>query len=103
MFRDALKARARLTVDRLCAIPGVSCVPPRAAFYAMPKVTLPPGKTDEGYVLALLRSTGVLCVYGSGFGLPKEDGFFRIVFLAPPDELREIYDVMAAFTALYLQ
>ena len=102
-FRDALKARARLTVDRLCAIPGVSCVPPRAAFYAMPKVTLPPGKTDEGYVLALLRSTGVLCVYGSGFGLPKEDGFFRIVFLAPPDELREIYDVMAAFTAQYLQ
>src|SRR2546430_180368 len=53
-FREALKARARLTVDRLRAMPGVSCVPPRAAFYAMPKVTLPPGKTDEDYVLALL-------------------------------------------------
>ena len=102
-FREALKARARLTVDRLRAMPGVSCVPPRAAFYAMPKVTLPPGKTDEDYVLALLRSTGVLCVYGSGFGLPKEDGFLRIVFLAPLDELSEIYDLMAAFTAQYLQ
>ena len=66
-------------------------------------MTLPPGKTDEDYVLALLRSTGVLCVYGSGFGLPKEDGFLRIVFLAPLDELSEIYDLMAAFTAQYLQ
>ena len=48
----------------------------------MPQVALPPGRTDEDYVLALLRATGVLCVYGSGFGLPAEDGFLRIVFLA---------------------
>src|SRR5262249_41715245 len=27
-FRDALKARARVTVERLLAMPGVSCVPP---------------------------------------------------------------------------
>jgi len=102
-FRDALRARATLTVDRLCAMPGVSCVAPTAAFYAMPKVTLPPGKTDEDYVLSLLRATGVLCVYGSGFGLPKEAGFLRIVFLASLQELSEIYDLMAAFTAQYLQ
>ena len=31
--------------------------------------------------------TGILCVYGSGFGLPAADGFFRVVFLAPPDAL----------------
>ena len=48
------------------------CVAPRAAFYAMPKVSLPPGRTDEHYVLALLRETGILCVYGSGFGVPAE-------------------------------
>ena len=40
--------------------------------------------TDEDYVLALLRATGVLCVYGSGFGTRPEDGFFRVVFLASP-------------------
>lgn len=101
-LRDALKARATLTVDRLRAMPGVTCVAPTAAFYAMPQIQLPPGKTDEDYVLSLLRATGVLCVYGSGFGLPKEAGFFRIVFLAPLDELKEIYDLMAAFTAQYL-
>jgi alanine-synthesizing transaminase len=102
-FRQALKARAALTVDRLRAMPGVSCVAPTAAFYAMPRVALPAGKTDEDFVLSLLRSTGVLCVYGSGFGLPKEGGFFRIVFLASLEELGEIYDLMAAFTAQYLQ
>ena len=84
-------------------MPGVSCVAPTAAFYAMPRVQLPAGKTDEDYVKALLHATGVLCVYGSGFGLPPEQGFLRIVFLAPLDELATIYDLMAAFTADYLQ
>lgn len=102
-FRQALKARATLTVESLRKMPGVSCTMPTAAFYVMPQFSLPKGKTDEDFVLSLLRTTGVLCVYGSGFGLPKEDGFLRIVFLAPLDELREIYELMAAFTAQYLQ
>ena len=54
-------------------------------------------------MLALLRATGVLCVHGSGFGLPASDGFLRVVFLASPDELREIYRVMADFTRQYLE
>jgi alanine-synthesizing transaminase len=101
-FRDALKVRAELTIGRLCAMPGVTCVAPTAAFYAMPRVALPPGRTDEQYVKALLHATGVLCVHGSGFGLPADQGFLRIVFLAPPDELTEIYDLMERFTAQYL-
>jgi aspartate/methionine/tyrosine aminotransferase len=101
-FRSALRARAQVTVDMLRAIPGVTCSAPAAAFYAMPKVDLPAGQTDEDYVLGLLRATGVLCVYGSGFGMPPADGFLRIVFLAPPDELREIYQLMGSFTADYL-
>jgi aspartate/methionine/tyrosine aminotransferase len=101
-FRAALKERAALTCESLQAIPGVTCTPPHAAFYAMPRIALPPGRTDEDYVLALLRGTGVLCVYGSGFGLPAADGFLRIVFLAPPDELRDIYRLMADFTRDYL-
>jgi alanine-synthesizing transaminase len=102
-FRQALRERANLTVSRLNAIPGMSCVAPTGAFYAMPKIDLPPGRTDEDYVLALLRETGVLCVYGSGFGTKPEDGFFRVVFLASPAELAAIYDAMAQFTARYLE
>jgi alanine-synthesizing transaminase len=101
-FRSALKARSELTVNRLRAMPGITCVAPTAAFYAMPRVALPRGRTDEDYVKALLNATGVLCVYGSGFGLPADEGFLRIVFLAPLDELSEIYDLMASFTAEYL-
>jgi aspartate/methionine/tyrosine aminotransferase len=58
--------------------------------------------TDEDYVLALLRATGILCVYGSGFGLPADQGFFRVVFLARPDVLSTIYNDIAAFTADFL-
>jgi alanine-synthesizing transaminase len=101
-FRAALRERADLTIRRLNAIPGMSCVAPRGAFYAMPKVTLPPGRTDEEYVLALLREGGVLCVHGSGFGTAPGDGFFRVVFLASPAELSAIYDTMEAFTKEYL-
>ena len=102
LFRKALAERAHLTTQMLNAIPGMSCVEPRAAFYALPSVSLPPGKSDEDYVLALLRETGILTVHGSGFGMRPEDGYFRIVFLADPRELALVYADMAAFTQAYL-
>ena len=68
----------------------------------MPRVALPPGRTDEDFVLGLLRETGILCVYGSGFGLPADQGYFRVVFLASPAELGAIYDDLAAFTGRFL-
>jgi alanine-synthesizing transaminase len=102
LFRDALRERARVTFEHLNAIEGITCVAPTAAFYAMPRVALPPGKTDEDFVLALLRATGVLCVYGSGFATAPGDGYFRVVFLAAPSELREIYQLIADFTREFL-
>ena len=93
--RGAARRAPTVTAERLSAMPGMTCGLPTAGFYAMPKVDLPPGRTDEDYMLGLLRATGVLCVYGSGFGMPAEDGFFRVVFLASPEELDEIYGLMA--------
>jgi len=101
-FRAQLKARATVTAERMAAIPGMTCALPTAGFYAMPTLALPPGRTDEEYVLGLLRATGVLCVYGSGFGMPARDGCFRIVFLASPEELHTIYGLMAEFTGEFL-
>ena len=101
-FVAALRVRADLTMERLGRIEGIRCVAPRAAFYVMPQVALPPGTTDEDFVLGLLRSTGVLCVYGSGFDAPADQGLFRIVFLAAPDVLTDIYDDLAAFTGEFL-
>jgi aspartate/methionine/tyrosine aminotransferase len=101
-FTDALKVRAALTATRLNAMPGMRCVTPRAAFYAMPQIALPAGRTDEDFVLGLLKATGILCVYGAGFGTPSDQGFFRLVFLASPEVLRGVYDDMAAFTRTFL-
>jgi alanine-synthesizing transaminase len=96
-FRQALRERAELTTARFNAMPGMQVVAPQAAFYAMPQVTLPKGRTDEDFVLGLLRAKGILCVHGSGFGLPADGGYFRVVFLASPTELGVIYDDVAEY------
>jgi aspartate/methionine/tyrosine aminotransferase len=101
-FRAALAERGRVTTEAFSSMPGMRCVAPRAAFYALPSVSLPPGRTDEEYVLALLDATGILVVHGSGFGTAPEEGYFRVVFLADPEELRRVYADIAAFTSDYL-
>jgi len=53
-------------------------------------------------VIELLRATGVLCVHGSGFGMDPRDGYFRMVFLAPPAQLNEIWDLIGDFNKSFL-
>jgi alanine-synthesizing transaminase len=101
-FREALVERAAITTSLLNAAPLLTCAPPAAAFYAMPRVALPPGRTDEDFVIELVRATGILCVHGSGFGMPPSEGFLRVVFLASPGELSEIYGAIAAFARAFL-
>lgn len=101
-FAHELRVRADLTMSRLSASPHLRCVAPQAAFYVMPQVLLPTGTTDEDFVLGLLRETGILCVYGSGFGMPADQGFFRIVYLASPDELSAIYDDLVAYVGHFV-
>ncbi len=100
-FRRQLGERAELTARRLNAIDGVRCVPPAAAFYALPRFELPPGRTDFDFVRGLLRETGILCVHGSGFGMDPSEGYVRIIFLADPDRLDTYYDQIEAFTAAF--
>ena len=100
-LRADLRARADVTTRALNAIPGFSCARPAGAFYAMPRVALRPGDSDELFVLELLRRTGILTVYGSGFGLPPGEGFFRVVFLAAPAELEAIYRTIGTFAQDY--
>ncbi len=102
-FVRELRLRADLTVSRLGASPDLKVVAPQAAFYVMPQVLLPPGRTDEDFVLGLLRETGILCVYGSGFGMPADLGFFRIVYLASPDQLGAIYDDLVQYASLFVR
>ena len=100
-FREALRDRAELVFDRANAVPRITSTKPRAAFYAMPKVALPKGKSDADFVIDLVHATGVLCVHGSGFGMRADEGYFRMVTLAPPSQLNEIWDLIASFVAAY--
>lgn len=100
-FRAALSERADLVHQRANAIPGITSTRPQAAFYAMPRVELPSGRTDADFIIDLVHATGVLCVHGSGFGMDPADGYFRMVTLAPPSHLNAIWDLIAGFLGSY--
>jgi len=82
-----LEKRRNLLYKRLNEIEGFSCVKPKGAFYAFPKIELDI-KDDKEFVLDLLRKKYILTVFGTGFGYPKPD-HFRIVFLPPLEILEE--------------
>jgi len=77
-----LTRRRDLVVEWAQATPRVSCVPPRGAFYAFPRIEIP--EPDQDFVKQLLVEKQVLVVHGSGFGQKPGTRHFRIVFL--PDE-----------------
>jgi alanine-synthesizing transaminase len=100
-FRQALRERAELVHQRANAIEGIVSTLPKAAFYAMPRVNLPPGKTDADFIVELVHATGVLCVHGSGFGMDPSEGYVRMVTLAPASQLNEIWDAIARFMEVF--
>ncbi len=96
---EKLRRRRDLTVERLNAIPGISCQIPNGAFYAFPKLEIE--CNDKDWVKSLIRETGVVVVHGSGFGTLPETPHFRIVFLPPEDVLNEAYDRLERFMRKY--
>ncbi|MEM2108896.1 MAG: aminotransferase class I/II-fold pyridoxal phosphate-dependent enzyme [Candidatus Odinarchaeota archaeon] len=93
-----LRVRRDLTVKRCNEIDGVSCVTPKGAFYAFPKIDLK-GKwpNSKEFVMELLRETGVVVVFGSGFCPRTGEGHFRTVFLPPPEMLNTAFDKIEEF------
>jgi len=77
-----LRSRRDLTMKWCSETPRVSCVAPRGAFYAYPRIEIPEG--DDIFVTELIRQKHVMVVHGSGFGQRPGTQHFRIVFL--PDE-----------------
>ncbi len=92
-----LRLRRDIVVDGLSKIPGITLYCPEAAFYAFARVESERFENDLEFTKALLKETGVFVIPGCGFspGLPGK--YFRLVFLAPPDELREAIAKIAEF------
>lgn len=95
--RQELRVRRDIIHKGLNSIPGISCAKPTAAFYSFPKVETAAFKDDREFVYSLLEETGVLVVPGSAFSPVLPGKYFRLVFLAPPDELQEAMGKIEAF------
>ncbi|GAB1385800.1 pyridoxal phosphate-dependent aminotransferase [Melaminivora sp.] len=109
-INDLVKPGGRLCRQRdlayelITAIPGVSCVKPRAALYMFPRLDpqMYPIEDDREFFMQVLRATRVMLVQGSGFNYPDQQ-HFRIVFLPHEDDLREAIGRLAGFLAQYRQ
>jgi alanine-synthesizing transaminase len=88
-----LRTRRDLTVKSCNSIPGMSCVAPRGAFYAFPRLEIP--DDDEVFVKELIRKKYVMVVHGSGFGQKPGTKHFRIVFLPDENILAKAYAAIA--------
>ena len=65
--------------------------------YAFPRITLPPGVTDEEYCVALLEQTGICVVPGSGFGQAPGTWHFRTTILPPVAQIEQVVARLGAF------
>src|SRR5579862_780120 len=90
-----LRSRRDLTQKWCESTPRVSCVPPRGAFYAYPRIDIP--ESDEIFVKELIRQKHVMVVHGSGFGQKPGTQHFRIVFLPDETTLTKAYAGIADF------
>jgi len=94
-----MQERRDLTFKRLNEIKHLSCVKPRGAFYAFPKINL--DIDDREFTMKLLEETQVLVVFGSGFGQKPGTAHFRVVFLPQMDILAKSYDKLEEFINKY--
>jgi len=109
-IRDLVLPGGRLHEQRdvtwrlLNEIPGVSCVKPKGALYAFPRLdpTVYKIRDDQQMVLDLLRAERILVVQGTGFNWPDPD-HFRIVTLPRADDLADAVTRIGTFLQGYTQ
>ena len=93
--RRKLHSRRDITMKWANSTPRVSCVSPRGAFYAFPRLDIP--EADDVFVKELCLQKHVLVVHGSGFGQKPGTRHFRIVFLPDEKTLEKAYQGIAEF------
>jgi aspartate aminotransferase len=74
----AFDKRRKLVVERLNALPGISCITPKGAFYAFPNVSQTGWKAKK-LASALLEEAGVATIGGPDFGILGE-GYMRLSY-----------------------
>lgn len=90
--------------EKLNEIPGVSCVKPKGALYAFPRLDPKVHRIhdDEKFVLDLLLREKIQVVQGTGFNWPRPD-HFRILTLPYADDLDAAISRIGRFLSGYRQ
>ncbi|MGN6537276.1 MAG: aminotransferase class I/II-fold pyridoxal phosphate-dependent enzyme, partial [Mesorhizobium sp.] len=91
----AFDSRRRIVVEGLNAIPGVSCVTPKGAFYAFPNVSAT-GRKAKQLASALLEEAGVALIGGPDFGVLGE-GYMRLSYANSEENILRALDRIEAF------
>jgi aspartate aminotransferase len=91
----AFDRRRKVVVEGLNALPGVSCIIPKGAFYAFPNVSKTGWKAKK-LANALLDETGVALIGGPDFGVLGE-GYIRLSYANSEENILRALERMAAF------
>jgi len=91
----AFDRRRLLVVDGLNALPGVTCVVPKGAFYAFPNITAT-GWAAKPLASALLEEAGVALIGGPDFGVHGE-GYLRLSYANSEDNIARALDRIGEF------
>ncbi|MCA9001563.1 MAG: pyridoxal phosphate-dependent aminotransferase [Planctomycetes bacterium] len=83
----AFDERRHVMHKELNAIPGVSCVMPKGAFYAFPNIT-GTGRKSQDLENGLLNEAGVACLSGTAFGAMGE-GYLRFSYANSVEQIQE--------------
>ncbi|HCU35137.1 MAG TPA: aspartate aminotransferase [Armatimonadetes bacterium] len=84
------KERRDVIVDGLNAIPGISCLRPKGAFYAFPNIT-ETGFDCRTLAKKCLEEAGVACLAGTAFGQYGE-GYLRFSYANSVENIRKALD-----------
>ena len=87
---EAFRRRRDLIVDGLNAIPGLSCLSPKGAFYVFPNIT-GTGMSSKELADMLLNDAGVACLSGTAFGA-YGDGYLRFSYAASLENIQDALD-----------
>lgn len=93
-----LQNRRDNTMRRIEEIEGVTCVKPKGALYAFPKVDEigKTWKTDEEFMLEIAKEENVIFNLGSGYG-PSGFGHFRLLLLPEQKIIDEALNRLKSF------
>ncbi len=91
----AFDRRRKMVVEKVNALPGVSCITPKGAFYAFPNVSKTGWKAKK-LASALLEKTGVATIGGPDFGILGE-GYLRLSYANSDENIERAIARIGAF------